>query len=95
MRGSQHPQAVRLFLLEKQAISEYESKRLAVRATLRYLPLHRMSAPVKSLRIRPIRDTSRTTPDPMNTAQTSIALAKTSGAESVPKLGVKAAAIGA
>jgi hypothetical protein len=59
------------------------------------LPLHRNKAPVKSFRMRPIRVTSRTTPDPMNTAHTSIALAKTSGAESVPKLGVKAAAIGA
>lgn len=50
---------------------------------------------MRSLRILPIRDTSFTTPDPTKTAQTCTAEASTSGVESAPKDGVRAAAIGA
>jgi hypothetical protein len=58
-------------------------------------PWNRSNAEVSNFNILPILDISFTTPDPTNMAQMLIAEANTSGAVSGPKLGVKAAAMGA
>jgi len=59
------------------------------------LPLHCAKAEVNSLRIRPIRLTSFTTPQPTNAAQAPTAEARISGVVSEVKAGVRAAVIGA
>jgi hypothetical protein len=59
------------------------------------LPLHCANAEVNSLRIRPIRLTSFTTPQPTYAAHAPTAEARISGVVSDVKAGINAAVIGA